>query len=142
MEPLDPKDVNSDSRLAVYLNNVLSKIASTNQEVKVEVSPESKIEEEQGESYLKKEAERCKAKMAQTEADSFEDRRQDRKNFTYYLFQFVCMWLVFVGFIVLWNGLGKLKYSDTVLVTILTTTTSGVLLYFHYVLKYLFGDKK
>lgn len=131
----------NDPELEAFFK-VLSDIAELNKDKSIEVSPESKKEEKGGENEMEHQKAINEGRMVKTKADGYEDRRNDRKLFTSLLFQFVCMWLIFVGLLVLWSGMGKLKYSDTILVTILTTTTSGVLLYFHSVLKYLFGDKE
>ncbi len=57
---------------------------------------------------------------------------------TFYL---TCLWIVVVMSIVILNGVNLIHLSDTVLVTLITTTTINVFGFFLLVIKYLFNVK-
>ena len=65
----------------------------------------------------------------------------ERKEYTHRIFVLICMWLILVSIILIASGNGNLHYSDTVLVTLLTTTTANVIGLFVFVAKYLFQIK-
>lgn len=72
-----------------------------------------------------------------------QDRRQ-RKHFAYWIFGFVCAYMLLVLTVVLFVGIRCLGFalSDGVLVTLLSTTTANVLGLFIIVAKYLFHTKE
>jgi hypothetical protein len=57
---------------------------------------------------------------------------------TFYL---TCLWIIVVMTIVILNGVHLIHLSDTVLVTLITTTTINVFGFFLLVIKYLFNVK-
>jgi hypothetical protein len=65
----------------------------------------------------------------------------ERKEYTHKIFVLICMWLVLVGIVLIASGNGNLHYSDSVLITLLTTTTANVIGLFVFVAKYLFQIK-
>lgn len=65
----------------------------------------------------------------------------ERKEYTHKIFVLICFWLVLVGILLIASGNGNLHYSDTVLITLLTTTTANVIGLFVFVAKYLFQIK-
>jgi len=71
------------------------------------------------------------------EQDMFE-----RKLYAYRVFALICIWLGCVMLVVFATGKGDLHYSDTVMVTLLTTTTANVIGLFAIVNNYLFKTKK
>jgi hypothetical protein len=70
-----------------------------------------------------------------------EDRNSHRTFYTDSIFSVVVIWLGLMLLFLLGKGLGKLELSDTVILTLLGTTTTGVVYLLHKVLEYLFGDK-
>jgi hypothetical protein len=65
-----------------------------------------------------------------------------RQTLTHRIFKFTCIWLAIVLLIVISCGLGLLKLSDTVIITLITTTTANVIGFFVLVIRYLFNPKK
>lgn len=94
--------------------------------------------------------------MTDFQADSFLDEykalvlknySQDivlRYSYANNIFGLVCIYLVVVGFIVVSSGRTFVDFhlSDSVLITLLTTTTANVLTLFVLVVKYLFPSNK
>lgn len=98
------------------------------------VSPDNAAKGEQENRFFKK-----------SNKEDLKGRKQDRKERKVYallIFNLLCFWLMFDGFIFLFKGLGKLSYSDNVLITLLTTTTVNVIGIFYIVDRYLFQPKK
>lgn len=76
--------------------------------------------------------------LKQEELDGKRQDREQRKTFATWIFWMMCAYLVVVLGIVIANGLCRLALSDTVIVTLLSTTTANVLGIFAFVAKYLF----
>ena len=57
-------------------------------------------------------------------------------------FLFPVIWMFFILLIVYGCGDGKLKLSDTVLVTLITTTTVNIFGFLYVVVNYLFNKDK
>jgi len=74
--------------------------------------------------------------------DIKEQDKDERRLYAYRVFTLICLWLTGVLLIVVGSGNGSLHYSDTVMVTLLTTTTANVIGLFAIVNGYLFGTKK
>lgn len=73
--------------------------------------------------------------------DGAEQDMGERKIYTHRIFILISFWLFLVSLILIAVGNGNLHYSDTVLVTLLTTTTANVIGLFIFVAKYLFQIK-
>lgn len=67
--------------------------------------------------------------------------RKERKVYANLAFTLVSIWLTLVLAIFVSAGLGNLSYSDSVLITLLTTTTIEVIGIFLIVARYLFPAK-
>jgi len=67
--------------------------------------------------------------------------REERKIYANLVFTLISIWLIVVLAVFVSCGQGNLKYSDSVLITLLTTTTANVIAIFHFVMKYLFHPK-
>lgn len=74
--------------------------------------------------------------------DIKEQDKDERKLYAYRVFALICIWLACVMIVVVATGKGDLHYSDTVIVTLLTTTTANVIGLFAIVNGYLFKTKK
>lgn len=73
------------------------------------------------------------------------DRQQDReqrKTFSMCIFGFVCIYMAATLTVIFLTGACSLWLSDTVLITLLSTTTANVLGLFVIVAKYLFHTKE
>lgn len=75
--------------------------------------------------------------------------RDERKSYASKLYWLVLIWLVVILLIVIFQGLRSLpgtpfyfKLSDTVLITLITTTTANVAAFFLVVVRYLFRPKR
>ena|ERR1700744_4172227 len=66
----------------------------------------------------------------------------ERKLYAHRVFALICLWLACVMLVIISSGNGNLHYSDTVMVTLLTTTTANVIGLFAIVNNYLFKTKK
>ena len=64
-----------------------------------------------------------------------------RKAYGDIMLNFTIVWLFSVVMIFTWTGLGKLHYSDPVLITMITTTTSSALGFLIIVFNYLYKNK-
>ena len=73
-----------------------------------------------------------------------EQNIDERKKYANRIFYLVCSWLVFVGVLVLLNGVQgcvasiPFRLSDAVLIALITTTTINVIGVFLFVVRYLF----
>jgi hypothetical protein len=74
--------------------------------------------------------------------DIAEQDKEERKTYANLSFTLVSMWLTMVLVIFIAIGQKRLEYSDTVIVTLLTTTTINVIGIYIIVANYLFPSKK
>ena len=74
--------------------------------------------------------------------DITEQDKEERRLYAYRVFALICIWLACVMIVIVATGKGDLHYSDTVLVTLLTTTTANVIGLFAIVNSYLFKTTK
>lgn len=72
----------------------------------------------------------------------FEDENNARNYLTSAIFTITVIWMFFILMIVLACGKGNLVLSDTVIVTLITTTTANVFGFMYIVSKYLFNENK
>lgn len=75
------------------------------------------------------------------ELESLKQDRQQRKILSIALFIFMCVYMAVALLIVFLCGLFVMYLSDTVLVTLLTTTLADVIGIFGFVAKYLYHNK-
>lgn len=68
--------------------------------------------------------------------------RQQRKTFSYYIYGFMCVYSLITLSLVFLVGISAACLSDTVLVTLLTTSLADVIGLFIVVAKYLFPQHK
>jgi Flp pilus assembly protein TadB len=74
--------------------------------------------------------------------DIREQDRLERKTYANRVFYLISAWLGCVIVVVILTGLGFMHFSDTVIVTLLTTTTANVIGLFAIVNSYLFKSSK
>lgn len=99
------------------------------------------VEEQLKNERLREAQLRNAALEGENQGDS-QDRDQ-RKAFAERIFSFVCYYMFFVFLILfLCGSQGRFHLSDTVLVTLLGTTTANVIGLFVIVVKYLFSRKR
>jgi len=67
--------------------------------------------------------------------------RKLRKIYAMRLFVLLCIWLGLILAIIILQGFQIIKLADSVLITLITTTTANVAAYFLVVTKYLFPNK-
>jgi hypothetical protein len=72
---------------------------------------------------------------------TLQDNNDQRRRYAVNTFLLTCCWIAVVIIIVILNGCGVLHLSDTVLVTLVTTTTASVFGFFLLVMKYLFNPE-
>lgn len=75
------------------------------------------------------------------ELESLKQDREQRKTLSYALFGFMCFYMFAALAIVSLCGLGLMHLSDTVLISLLTTTLADVIGIFSFVAKYLYHNK-
>ncbi|RYX81434.1 hypothetical protein EON73_04830 [bacterium] len=73
--------------------------------------------------------------------DITEDDKNERKVYTNLIFTLVSMWLMLILVIVVAIGKGFLKYSDSVIIALIATTTANVIGLFVIVANYLYHNK-
>lgn len=73
-----------------------------------------------------------------------QQNRAQRKEYADNIFAFLCVYMLFVGLIIMGVGCNHCGFelSDTVLITLITTTTANVIGIFVFVVKYLFNPKQ
>ncbi|MEM7550077.1 MAG: hypothetical protein AAF363_10390 [Bacteroidota bacterium] len=74
--------------------------------------------------------------------DSKEQNIKERKKYARFIFTLICIWLGLILLILFFQGFSNIKFhlSDTVLITLITTTTANIAAYFLVVTKYLFPN--
>lgn len=70
------------------------------------------------------------------------DDNAARKNFSDLIFTVTVIWMFAILFIVLLCGMGRIKLSNEVLITLITTATANVFGFFYVVVNYLFNKEK
>lgn len=75
------------------------------------------------------------------ELESLKQDRKQRKILSFALFGFMCVYMAVALLIVFLCGLFVMYLSDTILVTLLTTTLADVIGIFGFVAKYLYHNK-
>lgn len=70
--------------------------------------------------------------------ETLQDNNRQRKQYARNTFILTCTWISIVLVIIGFSGLELMKLSDTVLVTLISTTTANVFGFFFLVMKYLF----
>lgn len=77
------------------------------------------------------------------EVESIRQDREERKVYASKTFDFLCVYMVFVGILLLMSGstTASFQLSDSVLIVILGTTTTNVLGIFYFVANYLFPKR-
>ena len=70
--------------------------------------------------------------------DIKEQDKDERRLYAYRVFTLICIWLACVILILVGQGSGNLHYSDTIIVTLLTTSTANIIGLFAIVNGYLF----
>lgn len=105
------------------------------------VDAEQKEEQYVNREYSR-EMEKLGLEMRVAEIDRYKDEHSVRLNLIKDIFTFTCIWLILVFILVFGCAMGNLDLSDSVLITILTTSTAQVLGFFVIVLNYLFNKNK
>jgi hypothetical protein len=67
---------------------------------------------------------------------------EERKRYAECIYGFTCVWCIFLAIILIGKGTDDLNISDEVLITLITSTTINVFVFFRYVTKYLFNAGK
>jgi hypothetical protein len=67
---------------------------------------------------------------------------EERKRYAEGIFGFTCVWCLFLAIVLIGIGTEDLRLSDQVLITLITSTTVNVFVFFTYVTKYLFNESK
>lgn len=84
---------------------------------------------------------RTMLKKANEEIEGLKQDREQRKSFSTWIFIFTCVYMAVTIAIVCLCAFSVMRLSDTILVTLLTTTLTEVLGMFTFVAKYLFHHK-
>lgn len=86
--------------------------------------------------YLRTQIDRLKE-----EIEGLKQDREQRKIFSYVIFGFMCVYMVAVLVAVYLKGFCCMDFSDSVMITLLTTSLANVIGIFNFVAKYLFHTK-
>jgi hypothetical protein len=100
----------------------------------IQDSPDTKTYQDEL-SYVKDQVE---LDIRRAYLESLQDNNRQRKQYARNTFILTCIWISVVLVIAGLSGFEKIKLSDTVLVTLITTTTANVFGFFFLVMKYLF----
>ncbi len=83
-----------------------------------------------------------KAELEKQQLQRLKDENIARKNFSDAIFTVTVIWMFFILMIVICCGQGGMKLSDTVLITLITTSTANVFGFLYVVVNYLFNKDK
>lgn len=76
------------------------------------------------------------------EIESIRQDNKMRKTFSILIFLFVVVYVILVLALVYFISLGWVSCSDTIIVTLLSTTTANIIALFAFVARYLYNTKK
>jgi uncharacterized membrane protein len=82
------------------------------------------------------------AEFKQEQLESNKQDRTERKKYAIYIFCFLCAFLGITLAIVIFTAIELFCLSDTILITLLTTTSADIIGVFIIVVKYLFKPNK
>jgi uncharacterized membrane-anchored protein len=91
--------------------------------------------------FIKLSIEDIELSFRQEELDSNKQDREERKRYAFYIFLFLCSFLFITLAIVILTAIKLFFLSDTVLITLLSTTSADIIGVFIIVVKYLFKAK-
>ena len=77
--------------------------------------------------------------MNEAKLEIIKENQTQRKIYARNTFELSVYWLAACIGIIIFTGLGKLELSDAVIITLITTTTASVLIFFRMVMRYLFN---
>lgn len=83
-----------------------------------------------------------KAELQKEQLKRLQDDNDARKKFSNHIFTVTVIWMFFILLIVVSCGNECMKLSDTVLVTLIGTTTANVFGFLYVVVNYLFNKEK
>lgn len=102
---------------------------------------EEKKELEEGRLHeLEKQA--LELQLLKAQIQKFEDDNESRREFSRNIFTVTVIWMFLVLVIVIQSASGKWRLSDSVLITLISTTTANVIGIFIIVANYLFNRDK
>ena len=107
------------------------------------IVPESYVQEEQ---FLNREVERQirleELKTLQEQNRTLAQNNEERKTYAKYIFGLTSVWALLIFVILFLVGVKRIYISDTVIVTLITSTTINFFGFFVLVIKYLFNTKE
>lgn len=89
----------------------------------------------------RKESDALKNKAREEDIVNQKQNRELRKKYAGKLFWMICVWLTLIIGILVFQGVRIIHLSNSVLITLITTTTANVAAFFLVVTKYLFPNK-
>ena len=105
--------------------------------------PESYVQEER---FVNQELERQirleELKTLQEKNRTLAQNNEERKRYAKYIFGLTSVWAILIFVILFCVGFKKIYISDTVVVTLITSTTINFFVFFVLVIKYLFNTKE
>lgn len=105
----------------------------------------AKADEDQTESLGKAatfEMERLKVRVESERLKKYKRENKIRVQLIKDVLHLTVVWMIFVAIIITAVGLGKMHFSTSVMITIITTLTTEMLGFFYLVLKYLYNEKQ
>jgi undecaprenyl pyrophosphate phosphatase UppP len=103
----------------------------------IQNSPDTKTYQDEL-SYVKDQVE---LDIRRAYLETLQDNNRQRKRYAKNTFVLTCIWISVVLVIIGLCGFNIMKLSDTVLVTLISTTTANVFGFFFLVMKYLFKSE-
>lgn len=79
----------------------------------------------------------AKARLA-----NFNQNKNERKKYANLIWQLTCFWCLFIGLVIIFCGMGRLKLSDAILGSLIGATTVNMCSFFYLVTQYLFNKDK
>lgn len=100
------------------------------------------LEAEQEEEIKLEEEKLYKIRRLKAEVEKLEQDNEGRRVLRNSIFTITVVWMFLILMLVFHAGRGTLKYSDTVLVALITTTTANVFGFLYVVVNYLYNKDK
>ena len=100
------------------------------------------LEAEKEEEIKLEEEKLYKIRRLKAEVEKLEQDNEGRRVLRNSIFSITVVWMFLILVLVFHAGTGRLKYSDTVLVALITTTTANVFGFLYVVVNYLYNKDK
>lgn len=116
--------------------------ANTTNQVETDEEEKANLTHRENDYLAQEEREKWINKLMEADVKDRDQDRNQRKDYASMIFNFMCLYLACVFFIIVMNGITKSNFhiSDNIILALLGTTVVEVIGTFKFVAKYLFGN--